>query len=128
MAFIDFDVKLMKTIENTNKTQSNRWKVYNCPQKPKKLPTDPTTFRPIFLCHDRNAFVNYIQQLLLTQMCEHTNVFPPSFFAYCPAQSCDDIINIRHPILEDAIENTTKPLLTGSDDKEKYFDRITMEH
>ena len=35
--------------------------------KPKKEPTDPTTFRPISLCQDRNAFINYIQQLLLTK-------------------------------------------------------------
>ena len=96
--------------------------------KPKKNPTDPTTFRLISLCHDRNAFVNYIQQLLLTQTCEHTNVFPPSLYAYRPGHSCDDIINIRQAILEDAIENTTTPLLTGSDNKEKYFDRITIEH
>ena len=53
---------------------------------------------------------------------------PPSLYAYRPDHSCDDIINIRQAILEDAIENTNTILIIGSDDKEKYFDRITLEY
>ena len=119
-------MELSLTCRLTDKPSKHISRIFT--PKPKKNPTNYNAFRPISLWYDHNAFICYIQQLLLTDIYEKADIFPSSLYTYHPGHSCSSIITICQAMLNDAIENDRIIIAVGSDDKDKYFNCITLEH
>ena len=86
-----------------------------------------TDRRPISLLHDLDAFLDIHLSKQLSILLEANESFPDTVKAYRPGHSCTDITLSHLAALEDVQQHRHTILAQLDEDKEKFFDHITLE-